>query len=118
RGAVRTWGGGAGGPERVTPGAGAGSGGALAEIFARHGHELVLAARRAPELERLADKLAAAGAPRPTVLSLDLAQPKVGDRIAGELLARGLTPRHVVNNAGFGLVGPAAELDRAEQLAM
>jgi short-subunit dehydrogenase len=27
-------------------------------------------------------------------------------------------PRFLVNNAGFGLIGPAAELDRAEQLAM
>ena len=29
-----------------------------------------------------------------------------------------LEPRDVVNNAGFGLVGAAAKLDRAEQLAM
>src|SRR5215472_13748330 len=80
-------------PVTLITGASAGIGWALAEVFAQHGHELVLAARRTPELERLADKLAAAGAPRPTVLSLDLVQPKVGDRIA-------------------------AELDRAEQLAM
>jgi uncharacterized protein len=87
-------------PVTVITGASAGIGWTLAEVFARHGHELVLVARRAPEMERLADKLAAAGAPRPTVLSLDL------------------TPRNVVNNAGFGLVGPADELDRAAQLAM
>ena len=30
----------------------------------------------------------------------------------------GLEPEIVVNNAGFGLLGVAAELDRAEQLAM
>ena len=107
-------------PRSVTliTGASAGIGWALAEIFARHGHELVLAARRLPELERLADKIAASGAPRPTVLYLDLGQPGVGDRVAAELAARGLAPRHVVNNAGFGLVGPADGLDRAEQLAM
>jgi short-subunit dehydrogenase len=34
------------------------------------------------------------------------------------VLARGCEAEFVVNNAGFGLVGPAAELDRAEQLAM
>jgi short-subunit dehydrogenase len=78
----------------------------------------VLVARRTQELERLAGKIAAAGAPRPSVLGLDLANPGAGDRVAAELLARGLAPRNVVNNAGFGLVGPAAELDRAEQLAM
>jgi short-subunit dehydrogenase len=105
-------------PVTLITGASAGIGWALAEVFAQHGHELVLAARRAPELERLADKLAASGAPRPTVLSLDLARPGIGDRVAAELAARGLTPRNVVNNAGFGLIGPAAELARAEQLAM
>jgi uncharacterized protein len=105
-------------PVTVITGASAGIGWTLAEVFAQHGHELVLVARRAPEMERLADKLAAAGAPRPTVLSLDLAQASVGDRLAAELASRGLTPRNVVNNAGFGLVGPADELDRAAQLAM
>jgi len=34
------------------------------------------------------------------------------------LLGRGLEPQFVINNAGFGLHGAAAELDRAEQLAM
>jgi len=105
-------------PVTLITGASAGIGWALAEIFARHGHELVLVARRAPELARLADELAAAGAPRPTTLVVDLAQPGAGDRIAAELAARGLAPRHVINNAGFGLIGSAAELDRAEQLAM
>jgi short-subunit dehydrogenase len=87
-------------------------------VFAQHGHELVLVARRTGELTRLADRLTASGAPRPTVLSLDLGEPGIGDRIAAELSARGLVPRHVVNNAGFGLIGAAGELDRAEQLAM
>jgi len=105
-------------PVTLITGASAGIGWALAELFARDGHELVLAARRAPEMERLADKVAAAGAPRPIVLSLDLGEPGAGDRVAAELAARGLAPRHVVNNAGYGLIGPAGELDRAEQLAM
>ncbi len=105
-------------PVTVITGASAGIGWAVAEVFAQHGHELVLAARRGAELERLADKIAASGAPRPEVLSLDLGQPGIGGRIAAELSARGLVARNVVNNAGFGLIGPAAELDRAEQLAM
>jgi uncharacterized protein len=105
-------------PVTLITGASAGIGWALAEVFARHGHELVLVARRTAELERLADQLAASGAPRPGVLVLDLGEPGAGERIAAELAARGLVPRNVVNNAGFGLIGPAAELDRAEQLAM
>jgi hypothetical protein len=39
-------------------------------------------------------------------------------RIGDALIAYGLEPEIVVNNAGFGLVGAAARLDRAEQLAM
>jgi len=39
-------------------------------------------------------------------------------RIDNDLNARGLEPHNVINNAGFGMIGPAAELDRAEQLAM
>jgi short-subunit dehydrogenase len=105
-------------PVTLITGASAGIGWALAEVFARHGHELMLVARRTAELERLADRLAASGAPRPGVLALDLGEPGTGDRIAAELAARDLVPRYVVNNAGFGLIGPAAELDRAEQLAM
>ena len=38
--------------------------------------------------------------------------------LAAELLARGLEPEIVVNNAGFGLSGAAAVLDRNEQLGM
>jgi short-subunit dehydrogenase len=34
------------------------------------------------------------------------------------LAAHGLEPEYVVNNAGFGLLGRAAALDRVEQLAM
>jgi len=39
-------------------------------------------------------------------------------RIGDALIANGLEPDIIVNNAGFGLVGPAAALDRGEQLAM
>ena len=34
------------------------------------------------------------------------------------MAARGLEPAFIVNNAGFGLIGDAAALDRARQLAM
>ena len=109
-------------PVTLVTGASAGIGWALAEVFAAHGHELVLVARREMALTRLADVIAAqgarTGAPRPTVLALDLAPAGAGDRVAAALAARGLAPRYVVNNAGFGLIGPAATLDRAEQLAM
>jgi short-subunit dehydrogenase len=107
-------------PRAVTliTGASAGIGAALAREFAAHGHEVVLIARREPALVALADAIAAAGAPRPTVLQADIARPDAARDIAETLARLGLEPDVVVNNAGFGLFGAADKLDRAEQLAM
>jgi uncharacterized protein len=99
-------------------GASAGIGAALAHEFAAHGHELVLVARREQALGALADAIAAKGAPRPTVLRADLARANAVQGIAEALNQRGLEPNVVVNNAGFGLLGDADELDRVEQLVM
>jgi uncharacterized protein len=52
------------------------------------------------------------------VLAFDLTRRDAALALAAELAARGLEPDIVVNNAGFGLSGEAADLDRAEQLAM
>jgi short-subunit dehydrogenase len=105
-------------PIALITGASAGLGWALAEEFARHGHELVLVARRADRLRALADAIAAQGHPRPIALPVDLQQPDAVARIDAELAKQGVEPNIVVNNAGFGLAGRAAELGRAEQLAM
>jgi uncharacterized protein len=99
-------------------GASSGIGAELARVFAHHGHQLAVVARREDKLNELADEIAAAGAARPTVLSADLARREAVPALAAELKARGLEPAIVVNNAGFGLVGGASALDRAEQLAM
>ena len=102
----------------VITGASAGIGTELAKVFARNGHRLVLVARRKDRLETLADEIAASGQPRPDVIALDLSVAGVADSLARELNARNLEPAVIVNNAGFGLTGRAAELDRGEQLAM
>lgn len=105
-------------PVAVITGASLGIGAELARIFAAHGHEVVLVARNEARLAALADEIANRGGARPHVLVADLGVPEAGARIAGELVARGLEPAFVVNNAGFGLVGPTEALDRDEQLAM
>jgi uncharacterized protein len=105
-------------PIALITGASAGIGAAFARLLAERGHECVLAARRADRLTILADAIAAAGHKRPHIIALDLGQRDTLARLPGELTARGLEPAIVVNNAGFGLRGPAADLDRAEQLAM
>jgi uncharacterized protein len=105
-------------PITLITGASSGIGAELARVFAAHGHELVLVARRENELAALADAIAAAGAPRPTVLVADLGHRDAVAHIAGDLSARGLEVANLVNNAGYGLVGASAALDRDDQLAM
>jgi hypothetical protein len=105
-------------PVTLITGASAGIGVALAREFARHGHALALVARRKERLNELADEIAATGAVKPIVIALDLAQGRASGEIAEVLQALGAEPQYVVNNAGFGLVGMASSLDRAEQLAM
>jgi short-subunit dehydrogenase len=104
-------------PVTVITGASAGIGVALARVFARHGHDLALVARREERLRTLADEIGVTGKHKPIVIAADLARDAA--RHVGEALAaQGAEPQYVVNNAGFGLVGTAARLDRAEQLAM
>jgi uncharacterized protein len=105
-------------PVTIVTGASAGIGAELARVFAGRGHRVVLIARREDRLQALAAEIAAAGGPLPLALPIDLGRPEAATRIEGELAARGLEPQFVVNNAGFGLIGAAATLDRSEQLAM
>ncbi len=105
-------------PVVLITGASSGIGAALAKVFAAHGHEIALVARRGDRLEALADEIAATGRPRPTVFTADLERRDGASAIAAELSSRGLEPAIVVNNAGFGLRGEAVTLSRDEQLAM
>jgi uncharacterized protein len=105
-------------PVTLITGASSGIGAELARVFAAHGHELVITARREASLTALADEIAASGQKRPTIIVADLAARDAVAKIAAELSARGLEPQYVVNNAGFGLAGAAASLDRADQLGM
>ena len=105
-------------PITVITGASAGIGVALAHVFARHGHELALVARREDRLQELADEIAATGAQRPIVIVCDLSTPNAAQQIGDALASQWAEPQFVVNNAGFGLVGLATARDRDEQLQM
>ncbi len=105
-------------PVTVITGASVGIGAALARVFARNGQEIALVARREKEMTLLATEIAVSAKYKPIVITQDLQRADAPARIAHELLGRGLEPAIVVNNAGFGLHGSAAEIDRGEQLAM
>jgi uncharacterized protein len=105
-------------PVTLITGASAGIGVELARVFARHGHELALVARREDRLRTLAGQLARMGPRPPIVIAADLAAPGAVQKIADELRANDAEPNFIVNNAGFGLVGLAGTRDRDETLAM
>ncbi|MBX9828215.1 MAG: SDR family oxidoreductase [Xanthobacteraceae bacterium] len=105
-------------PVAVVTGASAGIGAELARVFAANGHDLVLVARREQRLRELAEEIAASGRPKPRVVAIDLARRDAGNELGRALAASDCEPQYIVNDAGFGLIGHAAELDRAQQLEM
>lgn len=105
-------------PVAVITGASEGIGAELARVFAAKGHELALVARRRDRLEALADEITGDGASRPTIVELDLLAENAAETLGERLAEAGLAPQYLVNNAGFGLIGRAAELDTAEQIDM
>ena len=104
-------------PVVIVTGASAGIGAELARVFARHGHALALVARREDRLMALAAELRQIET-MPLVLPIDLAKRDATARIAAMLAANGMEPEYVVNNAGYGLVGDAADRNRDELLQM
>lgn len=92
-------------------GASGGIGAAFAEALAANGCDLVLIARSRDKLESLAGKLSAAHGRRVEVLVLDLSIPGAGARVRTAVEAWGLEIDLLINNAGFGTVGPFVRLD-------
>ncbi len=102
----------------IVTGASEGIGAELARVFAEKGHEVVLVARRGDYLERLSREIAATGAPKPLVVTLDLCESGAADALESALREANLTVEILVNNAGFGLIGSTMALDPAQQLGM
>jgi hypothetical protein len=86
-------------------GASAGIGAAFARVFAAHGFDLVLAARREDRLQALATELEQAHGIRAHVLRVDLAEREAPARLCAELAAANLHIDALVNNAGYGVPG-------------
>jgi uncharacterized protein len=99
-------------------GASSGIGWELAQLFAADKSHLILVARRRDKLEQLANQLRQAHGVEVHVLGKDLADPTAPQAIFDELASRKLEVDVLVNNAGFGAVGPLAELPLEKQMQM
>jgi uncharacterized protein len=104
-------------PLALVTGASSGIGADLARELARHGHDLVLTARRVEPMQALAGELESLGA-KSTVIAADLSKPGAAARLAEDLGARRLSVDVLINNAGLGAGGAFAESDPARVAEM
>jgi NADP-dependent 3-hydroxy acid dehydrogenase YdfG len=91
-------------------GASSGIGEELAWQLSRLGARLMLTARRRELLDRLAERISAAGKPAPLVVQADVTRDGDLERAVPETLASYGQPDVVIANAGFGVVGPLRKL--------
>jgi short-subunit dehydrogenase len=99
-------------PLALVTGASGGIGAALARELARHGHDLILAARGVAAMEALAAELREMGAAA-TVIAADLSQPGAAQALADDIARRGFKIDVLVNNAGLGAAGRFDRCDPA-----
>lgn len=86
-------------------GASAGIGTSFAHVFAEHGFDLVLTARRDDRLSELAKVIATQYGRRVHIVAADLADPSAPAKIEREITNASITIDVLVNNAGYGLAG-------------
>ena len=91
-------------------GASSGIGLELATLCAADGYDLVLVARRAERLEELGGTLARRHGIRYHAIGVDLAAPEMPEEVHRRLERQGVAVDVLVNNAGFGSLGPFATM--------
>jgi len=104
-------------PIALVTGASSGIGLDLAHVLAENGHDVVLVARTVTKLNEVASELSKLGATAHVIAS-DLTRPNAAVDLVNEVKRRSLDIDVLVNNAGFGLVGPFVETDMQREVDM
>lgn len=99
----------------LVTGASAGIGAAFARIYASHGYDVALTARRGERLERLAEEIRLRYGVETLTLTADLALPDAPRALLDGLAAHGRVVDALVNNAGFGPPGGYADVSWDDQ---
>ena len=105
-------------PTAVITGASFGIGRAFAQICARNKFDLVLIARSQPQLEALAAELRQSTGRTVLTIAQNLAESGASLKVFEQVRRSGLPVDALINNAGFGTLGPFWETNRDQQLQM
>jgi short-subunit dehydrogenase len=97
-------------------GASGGIGYEFANLFAKDGHDLVLVARNADRLNKVANELSQGRSISVKTVPLDLSTPAAPQSIFNELQREGIAIDTLINNAGFGKYGNFSDIPIDESL--
>ena len=106
------------GQTALVTGASMGIGVDLAECFAKDGYDLILVARSADALGKIAKDFSAKYKVQVASMPGDLGEIGAGTKLAKMLDDSGLKVDVLVNNAGYGVAGAYAGSDRKEEMGM
>ncbi len=98
-------------------GASAGIGAAFARIYAAHGYDLALSARREDRLRALAEEVRLSHGVEVLIIPADLADPSAPKAILDDIEAHGRVVDALVNNAGYGIASAYADTRWEDQRA-
>lgn len=102
----------------LVTGASSGLGEEFAKQLAHRGANLILTARSRDRIERMAQNLRQVAGVKVHAVALDLAADDGARRLCKAVDELGVEVRHLVNNAGFGKVGPFAALEAEREAEM
>ena len=102
----------------LVTGASGGIGMAIAECFARDGHDVVIVARSGAALDAIAADWQRRHGVRVTVHAVDLAKPAGAQELFDAVTGSGIAIDFLVNNAGYGLFGEFKDSELKADVAM